>query len=355
MKINILKIEKSKIDTVDFNNLGFGNVFSDHMFTADYRDGKWLDLQITPFTNLSISPINLTLHYGQSIFEGMKANFNNLGEIVILNPQKNADRFRLSAERMCMEPVPNDLFLKAINELVSIDSRWIPVKEKCSLYIRPFLIAMDNSLGVKPSKSYKFIIVTGPVGALHNNSVKLQTLPNFIRATIGGIGEAKTAGNYAASLLPTRISHQNGFNEVLWLDDSEKRNIQEVGTMNIFFVINNIIVTPKINGAILKGIMREMVLELLESKGFKIEIRQITIDEIVLAFKNKTLQEVFGTGTAAVITKVSEINHENTQIKIDTTKENSISEIVEKEIEKIKKGEISDSFNWITKIKKQEN
>jgi branched-chain amino acid aminotransferase len=351
MEIKINKTNKPKIIPTEMNDIGFGNFFSDHMFTADFINGKWVDCQIIPFSNLTISPINLTLHYGQSIFEGLKADKNKLGEIVILNPEKNANRFKLSAERMCMEPVPNELFLNALYQLVSLDSKWVPTKKGCSLYVRPLLIAMDNSLGLKPSNSYKFIIVTGPVGPLHDNPIKLQTLPDFIRATAGGVGEAKTAGNYAASLLASKISKQNGFNEVLWLDNSREKNIQEVGNMNIFFVINDLIITPIANGAILKGIMREMVLKLLKSKGFKIEIRNISIYEIIKAYENNELNEIFGTGTAAMITIISEINHENKNLFVDTSNKNTISKMVKSEIEKIKKGEIMDSFNWVKKIK----
>ena len=344
--IKITKIKESKISEIDFNNIPFGRVFTDHMFVADYINSKWTNIEIKPLENFSIHPGNLAWHYGQSIFEGMKATRDNKGTPLLFRPEEHIYRINASAHRMCMPEFPKQLFLDAINTLVDIERDWIPQQEGSALYLRPFMIATDEAIGVRPSDTYKFIICMLPVGPYYSKPVKLKVETTYIRAAIGGVGEAKTAGNYAASLYPAKLAKAEGYDQIMWLDAKEFKYIQEVGTMNIFFNIDGEIITPATDGAILKGITRKSIIEILRAEGYQVIERKITIDEVVAADKNGKLREVFGTGTAAVIAEVAKIKYNDTIIELNPNKYVT-SKLAKSIINGLRSRKIEDKFGWI--------
>ena len=315
--INITKIAQSRVNEVDFDNLAFGKVFTDHMFSADYIDGKWQNFKIEPLANLSIHPGNLAWHYGQSIFEGMKATRDAAGTPLLFRPEEHIYRLNASARRMCMPEFSEDMFLEAIHTLVSMERAWIPPAAGSALYLRPLMFAMDEAIGVRPSETYKLLIMALPVGPYYSTPVRLKAEETYIRAAVGGVGEAKTAGNYAASLYPAKLAKEEGYDQIMWLDAAEFKYVQEVGTMNIFFVIDGEIITPDTDGAILKGITRKCLIDVYRHKGYKVTTRPITIDEVMAAAEAGTLQEVFGAGTAAVVATVSAIKYKETVINLD--------------------------------------
>ena len=350
-KIETTKVNKSRLPEIDFDKIPFGKTFSDHMFSADYINGEWTNLQITPLENLSLSPMNLALHYGQSIFEGMKASKMNDGTPALLRPEMHSRRMNASARRMCMPEFPEDLFVQALHELVSLDADWIPQKEGSALYIRPLMFAMDEKLGVAVSDNYKFLIITGPVGPYYPKPVKLLADTQYIRAAHGGVGEAKTAGNYAASLYPARMAMERGYDQVLWLDAKEFKYVQEVGTMNIFFVIDGKVVTPETNGTILKGITRNMIIHILKDRGIEVEERLVTIQELVEAQKEGRLQEAFGSGTAAVISHVELIGYDGEDYPMPPVETHKIAQMLKNEINGIRSGAVADKFGWVVPVK----
>lgn len=353
MDIKVIQTQNSRIGSLDFNNIPFGKVFTDHMLEADYVNGEWTNVVIRPFENLSIHPGNAALHYGQSIFEGMKANRTEDGNPILFRPDMHIQRINASARRMCMPEVPEDLFMEGLRKLVYLDKDWIPSLEGCSLYIRPFMFAMDEYLGVKPSDSYKFIILLLPVGKYYSAPVKLKAEEKYVRAVQGGVGEAKTSGNYAASLRPAMDAKKAGFDQVMWLDGKEFKYVQEVGTMNIFFVIGDKVVTPETDGAILKGITRDSVLTILKDKAYNLEVRPVTIEEIMEAGKKGELKEVFGTGTAAVISNVSAINYLHETVYLDPDKY-VISPMLYDTINAIKTMQVEDKFGWVEVVTAEE-
>ncbi|GLR17367.1 branched-chain amino acid aminotransferase [Portibacter lacus] len=349
MNIKITKATKSRIDSVDMNNIPFGKVFSDHMFIADYIDGKWTNLEIKPIQNLSLHPSNLALHYGQSVFEGMKASVTKEGVPCLFRPEMHAKRINKSAARMCMPAFPEDLFVEAVTKLVGIEKNWIPPYDGSALYIRPFMFATDEFLGVRPSEKYKFIIMTLPVGPYYTKPVSLKAETEFVRAAIGGVGEAKAAGNYAASLYPAKLAQEQGFDQIMWLDAKEFKYIQEVGTMNIFFVIDGVIVTPQTDGAILKGITRDSFITIFKDAGYKVEERLIGIDEVFAAHADGKLQEVFGAGTAAVVSKVERIHHDGKEIKLDVS-DYKIANLAYDTLTGLRNGTVEDKFGWVIPV-----
>jgi branched-chain amino acid aminotransferase len=304
--VTVIPTQESKRASVDFSHLPFGRVLSDHMFVADYDGENWVNARIEPFHKFEISPANLALHYGQSIFEGMKATLVN-GEPTLFRPEMHARRLNASAERMCMPTMSEDYFLQALKMLVEYDRDWIPADEDHALYIRPFMFATDELFGVQASKTYRFIIFTGPVGPYYPKPVRLWVEEVFTRAAQGGVGEAKCAGNYGASLLPAMRAKQAGYDQIMWMDATEKKYVQEVGTMNLFFVIDGKVVTPATTGTILRGITRDTFITLLKDWGYSVEDRLLSITEITDAYWRGQLQECFGAGTAAVVSHVSDI------------------------------------------------
>ena len=347
--IKITRTANSRIDSLDFNNIPFGKIFTDHMFVVDYKDGQWVNPEILPLDMIPTHPGNLAWHYGQAIFEGMKASKSKAGNALLFRPEQHAIRLNESARRMCMPEIPAELFLDGLRKLVALDVAWIPPQEGSALYIRPLMYATDESSGVRQSDTYKFIIMCLPVGPYYNQPVKLKADEFYVRAVQGGVGEAKTAGNYAASLLPAKLAKEEGYDQIMWLDAIHHKFVQEVGTMNIFFVINNEVITPATDGAILKGITRACAIELLESKGITVVQRPISIDEVVLASQNGTLQEVFGTGTAAVVSPVSLIGYKEEKIELDPSKY-TIAPMIKDTINKLRTQDVPDTFHWLEEL-----
>jgi len=348
-KITISKVESSRLSEIDFDNLPFGKIFSDHMFAADYENGEWKDFRIVPMANLSIHPGNLAWHYGQSIFEGMKASKSKDGVPMLFRPEEHIYRLNASARRMCMPEFPEDVFIEAINTLVHMEQDWIPSQEGSALYLRPLMFAMDEALGVRPSTNYKMLIMALPVGPYYSKPVSLLAETTYIRAANGGVGEAKTAGNYAASLYPAKLAIEAGYDQIMWLDAKEFKYIQEVGTMNIFFVIGDTVVTPETTGTILKGITRKSAIEILKFNDYKVEERLISIDEVVAAHASGELKEVFGAGTAAVIAKVSKIGYEGKDMVLSGDTE--VGDLIKKTINGLRLGTEIDHWNWTVAAK----
>lgn len=353
--IKITKTQNSCLSEVDFDNIPFGRVFSDHMFVADYRKGEWVDLRIEPFGRFPIHPAAMALHYGQAIFEGMKASKSYDGKPLFFRPEMHARRFNNSARRMCMPDVPEGLFLEALHRVVGLDSAWIPPQEGSALYIRPYMFANDEFIGVKPSENYRFIIFTGPVGPYYPRPVSLIAEQEYVRCAIqGGTGEAKVAGNYAASLLPARKANEKGYDQVMWLDANEFKYVQEVGTMNIFFVIDGAVATPALNGGILPGITRDSILAIFRERGYKVEERDISTDELLSAHKAGKLEEAFGTGTAAVVAHVSRIAIGNEVLELPPVEQRELGEMAKNEINGLRAGKVKDRHGWIVPVKYSE-
>lgn len=339
----------SRLGSLDFDNIPFGKVFSDHMFYAEYENGSWQKMEIRPLEKLQIHPSNLAWHYGQSIFEGMKATKHTDGSPMLMRPEMHAQRMNASADRMCMPNLPEEIFVEAVSQLVSIESDWIPPAKGSALYLRPLMFAADEFIGVKPSEKYIYIIMALPVGPYYSTPLKLKAEETYIRAADGGTGEAKTAGNYAGSLYPWKKAKDEGYDQIMWLDAKEKKYIQEAGTMNIFCVIDDVIITPKTSGSILKGITRDSILKILTAEGYKVEERDITIDELIQAGNNGSLSEVFGSGTAAVVIHVKEVGYRSHTITLDPSTF-KVAPFIKNYIDSLRNGSIEDKFGWTTKL-----
>ncbi len=349
MSISIKHIDQSRLAGVDFNNLPFGKICSDHMFVMDYKDGAWQEGKIVPLSNFSIHPANLTLHYGQSIFEGMKASADKGGTPLLFRLDQHVERINASADRMCMPNIPGDIFTSAIETLVDLDKGWIPPTAGSALYIRPYMFATDEFIGVRPSETYKFVIFTCPVGPYYAKPVSLLAADEFVRACDGGVGEAKTAGNYAASLYPARAAKEKGYDQVMWMDPVEFKYIQEVGTMNIFFIMDGKAYTPNLNGSILKGITRDSVIKIMQDRGIEVVEAPLSKDQVIEAYEAGMLQEVFGTGTAAVVSYVNKIAFGEKVLDIDP-EAYEIGPYLKSYIERLRSGDQEDKFGWIQKV-----
>lgn len=351
LALPITKVQNSRLAETDFSNLVFGRTISDHMFVADYRDGEWTDLRIEPYGPLSLNPANATLHYGQSIFEGMKAYRNEEGKILVFRADANWNRLNESAERMCMPNLPEDIFMEGLSQLIDLDRAWVPTAKGASLYVRPFMFATDDYIGVKPSDTYKFIILTCPVGNYYNKPVSVKVETTFTRATEGGTGAAKTAGNYAASLYPARQAQKAGYDQLLWTDGRSHSKIEESGTMNVMFKINGKLITaPTDTGTILKGITRDSVIQLAKDWNEPLEERFLTVSELETALIDGTLEEAFGTGTAATIAHIQRINVNGKDFILPAKSEDAFSYRVLAELDGIKYGQVSDTHGWIISI-----
>lgn len=346
LHIQLNKIAASRLDSVDFNTLSFGHVFSDHMFVADYTEGEWKQFHIMPYGDLPFSPAMSALHYGQAIFEGMKAYRQKNGQVAVFRPEKNLERLNISAERMCMPTVPKDVFMQGLAQLINIDRQWVPSGEGQSMYIRPMMFATDAFLGVHASSSYKFIILTGPVGAYYSKSLKVKVELHYSRADEGGVGYAKTAGNYARALYPTKLAEQEGFDQLIWTDSKEHAYIEEAGTANVLFVIDNVLVTPSTRDTILDGISRHTILDLARSWEMQVEERRVSVDEIIGAVKKGNLQEAFAAGTAATIAPISEIGYKGELYTLPDSKMRVFSNKALQVLNNIRYGLIPDPFGW---------
>ncbi|UOF94597.1 MAG: branched-chain amino acid aminotransferase [Bacteroides sp.] len=345
--ISINKIKKSKISSIDFDNLVFGHIFSDHMFVADYYNNIWNDMTIIPYNTINIYPSLNALHYGQIIFEGLKAYKHKNGKIVLFRPNDNFIRFNLSANRMCMPGIDKETFMNAIINLLKIDRNWIYNKRGYSLYIRPFMFATDTYLGIKPSKKYKFIIFSTPSNLYYKNPLKIKIENYYTRSVKGGTGYIKSGCNYGIALYPTQLAINEGFDQVLWTDYKTHEYIEELSTANIFFVIDNTLWTPNTKDTILNGITRDSIIKIAKNIiNIKVYETNIKVDFLINAIKNKNLQEAFAVGTAATITKVSKIGYKNNIYNLPFNKF-SISDKILLYLKNIFYGESTDYFKWL--------
>ncbi|EON79392.1 Branched-chain amino acid aminotransferase [Lunatimonas lonarensis] len=348
IEIQITKTASSKLPQTDFDNLTFGHALSDHLFVADYFQGEWHNPRIEPYAPLSLNPANATLHYGQSVFEGLKAYKNEAGEVLVFRPDANFRRLNESAKRMCIPEVPEELFMDGLAKLLELDREWVPSKPGCSLYIRPFVFATDDFLGIRPSQKYKFMILTSPVGQYYAKPVAVKVETHFSRAIEGGTGYAKAAGNYAGSLYPAMCAQKEGYDQLLWTDGKTHQHIEESGTMNVMFVINGTLITaPTTTGTILKGITRDSVLTLAKEMDMPVQERFLSVSELKEALENGTMQEAFGTGTAATIAHIRLIHIDGNDYSLPEKPRDAFSNRVLHKLDAIKYGKEKDPYGWV--------
>jgi branched-chain amino acid aminotransferase len=344
--IPVRKTAHSKLGEVNWNELEFGKYTSDHMLICDYADGNWEQAQVVPFTNLSLNPLTLALHYGQTVFEGMKAFRMEDGRINLFRVEKHYDRFRRSLERLCMAVPPKDMFIEGLMQLVKADAEWVPNKKGSALYIRPFVYASEAKMGLKVSEQYRFVICTGPVPELYARPVKVRVETNFVRAVTGGTGFTKCGGNYGGAFYPTKLAKEAGFDQVLWTDGKENKFIEESGMMNAMFVIDNILVTPPVSDSILDGVTRDSLLTLATDMGYAIEERPVSLEELEKSFINKTITEAFGAGTAAVVAPIQLIHLNGIDYHLPSYHSASLLNKIKLQLERIRTGQEADSYGW---------
>jgi len=350
MDISTTKAERSKLQQMSLENLPFGHYFTDHMLEADYENGEWKNIEIKPYQPLLLSPSLAALHYGQTIFEGIKAYHDESGNAFIFRPQDNLQRFNISADRMRMPAVPEELFIEGMKQLVALDKNWIPQKEDHSLYIRPFMFATDEMIGVRPSEHYKFMIICSPTGPYYHAPMRIYVEENYVRAVPGGTGYAKTAGNYGAAMYATSEAKKLGYDQVLWTDALEHKYVQEIGTMNVFFIVGKKAYTPALTqGTILAGVTRDSAIQLLKEMNYDIVEREISIDELMEAYKDGELKEVFGTGTAATISMIKELRYRDFIMEFDVDKW-TVGPTLKTWITDIREGRREDKYGWMYKI-----
>ncbi len=345
LDIRVEKVAQSRVAEMDFHNIDFARQYADHMFIADYDGNEWHDFRIVPYGNISISPANPAIHYGQSVFEGLKAYKNAAGEVLIFRPHKNFERMNISAERMMMPQLSEEIFMEGMRELINLDRDWVPDVAGTSLYIRPFMFATDEYIGVRPSDTFTFMIITCPVGAYYARPVKVKIEEHYTRAVKGGTGFAKTAGNYAASLYPAHLAQKEGYDQLIWTDGQFHKLIEESGTMNIMFVINNTLITAPVGDTILNGITRDSVLELARDWGMKVEVRPLEVEELIAAIEDNQLQEAFGVGTAATIAHIEVIAYRGHDYPLDLGRRQFSAKVLDA-LNDIRYGRAEDKFGW---------
>lgn len=351
LQIELRKAETSRIEEVDFNNLPFGKHFSDHMFVVDFADGEWQTPYILPYGDFTISPAMSSLHYGQAIFEGMKAFKTDAGEVAMFRPLENFKRFNESAKRMCMATIPEELFMGGLEALLRLDAAWVPNTPGSSLYIRPYMFATDNYVGVAPSKTYRFCIFTCPVGVYYSKPPKLKVETEFIRSAPGGVGAAKCAGNYGGSMYPTLMAQQQGYDQLIWTDAITHEYIEESGTMNIMFLIDGKLVTPALSDSILRGITRDSLIQVAKHMGITVEERKVSVQEVISGIENGRLTEAFGAGTAVVVSPYSLIGYNGVDYKLpEFPTANSFAKRAADYLLDLRAGRIADEFGWMHKI-----
>lgn len=343
--IEIQRVENSKISSVDFDNLPFGSVYSDHMLTCDFKDGAWQTPKIEPFAPISLDPSAKIFHYGQSIFEGMKAYKDSEGKTMLFRPLDNCVRLNKSAERLMIPPIPENIFMDGLKALLEVDNAWIPTNDGSSLYIRPFMFASGNGFHASPADAYKFIICTAPSGAYFAGKVKVLIEEKYARAANGGVGYAKAGGNYAAQFYPTQLAIEKGYNQVIWTDDNTHQFIEEAGAMNIFVRINDTLITSPTSDRILDGITRKSILQIAEDNGIQTEVRKISVGEVVEAAKDGSLKEMFGAGTAAVISPIAGFGYQENDFDLPEL-ENPFASKLKKLITDIQTNKAADPYGW---------
>lgn len=348
-QIQIEQTENSRLSQVDFDNLKFGQIPSDHMLIAKYVDGGWQEAKIVPYGEISLSPSSSSIHYGQSIFEGVKAYRFEDGKINIFRPDRNYERFNKSARRLMMPEVPKEIFLKGMEKLIELDREWVPKTKDASLYVRPFMFASEACLGVRPALEYTFMIITSPVGAYYNKPLRLKVETHYTRAAEGGVGFSKNAGNYALSLYPTALAQEEGYDQLIWTDAKEHKYVEEAGTANLIFRIGDTIITPS-SETILEGITRLSILDVARKWGYKVEERKVSVKELMDGIENGTVTDAFAAGTAATLTQIGEIGYEGKKYKLSDPESREFSNKVLAYLNDLRYGKIKDEFGWNTII-----
>lgn len=346
LDIKITKTDQTRLTVTDFSQLPFGKVFTDHMFTADYEDGEWKNLQILPYGPIPMSPAISALHYGQAIFEGLKAYRHPSGKISVFRADKNFERFNKSAARMSMPGVPEEIFMQGLAALINVDEKWVPDQEDYALYIRPVMFAMDPYLGVKASDTYKFVLLTTPTGPYYSSALKVKIETEFTRADEGGVGFAKTAGNYARSLYPFEQAKKEGYDQLIWTDSVTHEFIEEAGTANLLFVINGKLITPSVRSTVLDGVTRDTIIKLAKEAGVEVEERRVSVQEVIEGIENGSLTEAFAAGTAATVTHVGEMGYNGQIYKLTDPATRHISNGIAKKLNDIRYGLAPDEFGW---------
>lgn len=349
-KIAIHLTERSRLGDVDIEHAPFGRVFTDHMLVSEFKDGEWRNTRIEPYGPLTLSPATMALHYGQEIFEGMKAYRWPNGEVYLFRPEMNFERMVRSAHRMSMPALTEEVFLDGIKKMVSIDKAWVPSSEGSALYLRPFMIATDECVGVRSSDNYLFMVIACPVVSYYDAPFKVLIDNRYSRAANGGTGEAKCAGNYAASLYPARLANEKGYRQILWTDSATHEYVEESGTMNVFFVIDGVVVTPSLNGSILAGITRDSILTLLKEAGHPVEERPVKVEELIKASQEGRLEECFGAGTAATIAIITAIGTDKGDLQLPDPAQWKYASWIKDEINNIRTGRTADKFGWMVKV-----
>ena len=343
--LKVTKIAESKINQVDFSNLAFGTVFTDHMFVCEYKNGKWQTPEILPYGPLQMDPSAKVFHYGQAVFEGMKAYKDDKGDVYMFRPEENFNRINKSGERLAMPAFEKDYFFDGLNTLLNLDKDWIKPGEGNSLYIRPFVIATENGVSASPSIEYKFVIICAPAQAYYSGEVRVLFADHYSRSADGGVGFAKAAGNYAAQFYPTELAKAKGYNQVVWTDANTHEYLEEAGTMNVFFRVNDTLLTAPTNDRILDGITRKSLIELAKSQGINVEVRPVKVAEIVEAAENGSLKEMFGAGTAAVISPISGFTHKEKAFDLPKM-EDAYATKLKKQLTELQANLAEDPFGW---------
>ncbi|MCX7638540.1 MAG: branched-chain amino acid aminotransferase [Cyclobacteriaceae bacterium] len=348
--ISISRVKESRIREVDFANIPFGRIYTDHMFIADYRNGEWRNFRIIPYGYIPISPATPALHYGQAIFEGMKAYRGPEGEALVFRPHDNWMRMNISGERMCMPHIPEELFMESLATLIDLDRAWIPSTPGASLYIRPFMFSADEYIGIKASTDFTFMIILCPVGAYYSTPVKVRIETRYTRAIEGGTGYAKAGGNYGGAIYPAKLAQDKGYHQLIWTDGKTHEYIEESGTMNVAFIMNDTLVTPALTDTILAGITRDSVIKLAKSWGWKVEERRVSVRELIEGLERGTVTEAFGMGTAATIAPIELIGYGEKDYKLPPVSERKYGNRILEELDGIKRGIKPDPFNWVVRM-----
>lgn len=351
LNIKVRKTENSRVHPLTKDNLVFGKEYADHMLVCDYENGEWQMPEIVPYGNFSLSPATSFIHYGQAIFEGVKAYRQPDGSIAIFRPHDNWKRLNVSAHRMGMPEIPEEIFMEGLRQLIELDAAWVPGDPETSLYIRPFMMGMDEFIGVRPSESYRFAIITSPAGAYYNKPVRIYVQDKYVRAAKGGIGYTKAAGNYGASMLPAAEIRKMGYDQNLWTDAVENKYVQEIGTMNVFFIVDGVALTPDLNsGTILAGVTRASIITLLEENGVKVEERPISIEELIQAQREGRLQEAFGSGTAASMSFIADLTYKGETLSLPDPATWSVAPKIKAQLDDIRYGRVPDTHGWRFKV-----
>ncbi|MEJ2904651.1 branched-chain amino acid aminotransferase [Pedobacter panaciterrae] len=346
LDITVTKTEQTRLTVTDFSQLPFGKVFSDHMFIAEYENGEWTNLQVLPYGPILMSPAISALHYGQAIFEGMKAYRLADGKVSVFRAEKNFERFNKSATRMAMPSIPEDIFMQGIAALIEIDNKWVPNQDGYSLYIRPVMFATDPYLGVKASDKYTFALLTTPTGPYYSKALKVKIETEYTRADEGGVGYAKTAGNYARSLYPFAEAQKEGFDQLIWTDAVSHEFIEEAGTANLIFVIDGKLVTPSVRSTVLDGVTRDTIIKLAKKAGIEVEERRVSVKEVIEGIENGRLTDAFAAGTAATVTPIGEIGYQGQVYKLTDPSTRTVSAGIAKTLNDIRYGLAPDEFGW---------